>query len=166
MARRRGFGEVERRVSRSGEVTYRARSAMPDGTRFSRTLATKLDAEAWLAAERALTSAVIASGSMSVIDARTPSTSFAACDDTERAQACRSTRSSTTPSSARSGIHLTQAARVVETTAVSNGHGGLLDGIPALTDRHGPSSVSSSNTEVKRNFVTAGRLPETLRDSP
>lgn len=54
MARRRGFGEVERRVSRSGEVTYRARYAMPDGTRFSRTLATKLDAEAWLAAERAL----------------------------------------------------------------------------------------------------------------
>ena len=54
MARRRGFGEVERRVSRSGEVTYRARYAMPDGTRYSRTLATKMDAEGWLAAERAL----------------------------------------------------------------------------------------------------------------
>lgn len=54
MARRRGFGEVERRVSRSGEVTYRARYAMPDGTRYSRTLATKMDAEAWLGAERAL----------------------------------------------------------------------------------------------------------------
>jgi integrase len=54
MARRRGFGEVERRVSRSGEVTYRARYAVPDGSRYSRTLATKMDAEAWLAAERAL----------------------------------------------------------------------------------------------------------------
>lgn len=54
MARRRGFGEVERRVSRSGEVTYRARYAMADGTRYSRTLTTKMDAEAWLAAERAL----------------------------------------------------------------------------------------------------------------
>ena len=54
MARRRGFGEVERRVSRGGEVSYRARYAMPDGTRYSRTLATKMDAEAWLAAERAL----------------------------------------------------------------------------------------------------------------
>lgn len=54
MARRRGFGEIERRVSRSGEVTYRARYAMPDGTRYSRTLATKMDGEAWLAAERAL----------------------------------------------------------------------------------------------------------------
>src|SRR3954453_3180240 len=54
MARRRGFGEVERRVSRSGEVTYRARYAMPDGSRFSRTLASKMDAEAWLSAERAL----------------------------------------------------------------------------------------------------------------
>ncbi|MAS56159.1 MAG: hypothetical protein CMJ44_16330 [Pimelobacter sp.] len=54
MARRRGFGEVERRVSRSGQVTYRARYAMSDGVRHSRTLATKMDAEAWLAAERAL----------------------------------------------------------------------------------------------------------------
>lgn len=53
MARRRGFGEVERRVSRSGGVTYRARYAMPDGSRYSRTLATKMDAEAWLAGERA-----------------------------------------------------------------------------------------------------------------
>lgn len=54
MPRRRGFGEVERRVSKTGEVTYRARYAMPDGSRYSRTLATKMDAEAWLAAERAL----------------------------------------------------------------------------------------------------------------
>ncbi|MQW77082.1 tyrosine-type recombinase/integrase [Nocardioides sp. dk4132] len=54
MARRRGFGEVERRVSATGTVTHRARYAMPDGTRYSRTLATKMDAEAWLAAERAL----------------------------------------------------------------------------------------------------------------
>ncbi|GAA4747808.1 hypothetical protein GCM10023350_35890 [Nocardioides endophyticus] len=54
MARRRGFGEVERRVSRSGQVTHRARYAMPDGTRYSRTLATKMDAEGWLAAEHAL----------------------------------------------------------------------------------------------------------------
>ncbi|CAB4735085.1 unannotated protein [freshwater metagenome] len=54
MARRRGFGEVERRVSKAGQVSYRARYAMADGSRHSRTLATKLDAEAWLAAERAL----------------------------------------------------------------------------------------------------------------
>jgi len=54
MARRRGFGEVERRVSASGSVTYRARYMTPDGNRYSRTLATKLDAEAWLAAERSL----------------------------------------------------------------------------------------------------------------
>lgn len=54
MARRRGFGEVERRVSKTGQVSYRARYAMADGTRYSRTLATKLDAEAWLAFERAL----------------------------------------------------------------------------------------------------------------
>jgi hypothetical protein len=47
MARRRGFGEVERRVSASGAVTYRARYAMPDGTRYPRTLGTKLAAEAW-----------------------------------------------------------------------------------------------------------------------
>lgn len=33
---------------------YRARYAMPDGNRYLRTLATKVDAEAWLAAERAL----------------------------------------------------------------------------------------------------------------
>lgn len=54
MARRRGFGEVERRASRSGGVTYRARYAMAGGTRYSRTLTTKMDAESWLAAERAL----------------------------------------------------------------------------------------------------------------
>lgn len=54
MARRRGFGEVERRVSTSGQVSYRARYAMADGTRYSRTLATKLDAEGWLSAERLL----------------------------------------------------------------------------------------------------------------
>ena len=38
MARRRGFGEVERRVSKAGQVSYRARYAMADGTRYSRTL--------------------------------------------------------------------------------------------------------------------------------
>jgi integrase len=54
MARRRGFGEVERRVSASGKVTHRARYAMPDGTRYSRTLTTRMDAEAWLVAERVL----------------------------------------------------------------------------------------------------------------
>ena len=54
MARRRGFGEVERRVAANKTVTYRARYAMPDGTRFSRTFATKMDAEAWLATERSL----------------------------------------------------------------------------------------------------------------
>lgn len=54
MARRRGFGEVERRVAAGGSVTYRARYAMPDGTRYSRTFATKLDAEGWLATERSL----------------------------------------------------------------------------------------------------------------
>lgn len=54
MARRRGFGEVERRTSARGEVTYRARYAMPDGTRYSRTLGTAMDAEAWLVAERTL----------------------------------------------------------------------------------------------------------------
>ena len=45
MTRRRGFGEVERRVGASKKVTYRARYAMPDGSRFSRTLATRMDAE-------------------------------------------------------------------------------------------------------------------------
>ena len=54
MARRRGFGEVERRVGANKVVTYRARYAMPDGSRFSRTLATRMDAEAWLATERSL----------------------------------------------------------------------------------------------------------------
>lgn len=53
MARRRGFGEVERRSSASG-VSYRARYAMPDGTRYSRSFGTKMDAEAWLSTERAL----------------------------------------------------------------------------------------------------------------
>ncbi len=54
MAGRRGFGEVERRVNASGTVTHRARYAMPNGTRYSRTLQTRMDAEAWLVAERAL----------------------------------------------------------------------------------------------------------------
>lgn len=54
MTRRRGFGEVERRVGANGTVTYRARYAMADGTRHSRTLGTKMDAEAWLASERSL----------------------------------------------------------------------------------------------------------------
>lgn len=45
---------MERRRSAAGVVTYRARYAMPDGSRHSRTLATKMDAEAWLAAERTL----------------------------------------------------------------------------------------------------------------
>jgi integrase len=53
MTRRRGFGEVERRTSASG-VSYRARYAMPDGTRYSRSFRTKMDAEAWLWTERAL----------------------------------------------------------------------------------------------------------------
>ena len=51
---KRGFGEIERRVSAGGSVSYRARYAVADGSRYSRTLRTKLDAEAWLAAERAL----------------------------------------------------------------------------------------------------------------
>ena len=54
MARKRGFGELERRRSATGAVTYRARYAMPDGTRYSRTFGTKIDAEAWLATERSL----------------------------------------------------------------------------------------------------------------
>ncbi len=54
MVRRRGFGEVERRVASGGRATYRARYAMADGTRFSRSFGTKLDAEGWLATERAL----------------------------------------------------------------------------------------------------------------
>jgi integrase len=53
MARRRGFGEVERRTSAS-VVSYRARYAMPDGTRYSRSFRTKMDAEAWLSTERGL----------------------------------------------------------------------------------------------------------------
>ena len=54
MTRRRGFGEVERRVGASKKVTYQARYAMPDGTRFSRTFGAKMDAEAWLSTERSL----------------------------------------------------------------------------------------------------------------
>ena len=54
MVRRRGFGEVERRARAAGPVTYRARYTMPDGTRYSRTFGTKLDAESWLVAERSL----------------------------------------------------------------------------------------------------------------
>lgn len=53
MARRRGFGELERRSGATGP-SYRARYAMPDGTRHSRNFQTKLDAEAWLIAERTL----------------------------------------------------------------------------------------------------------------
>ena len=40
MARKRGFGELERRRSASGAVTYRARYAMSDGTRYSRIFGT------------------------------------------------------------------------------------------------------------------------------
>ena len=54
MARRRGFGEVERRAGANKKVTFRGRYAMPDGSRFSRTFATRMDAEAWLASERTL----------------------------------------------------------------------------------------------------------------
>lgn len=53
MARRRGFGELERRSGATGP-SYRARYAMPDGTRHSRNFQTKMDAEAWLANERSL----------------------------------------------------------------------------------------------------------------
>ncbi len=53
MARRRAFGEVERRVGAAG-VSYRARYAVADGSRFSRSFGTKMDAEAWLSMERAL----------------------------------------------------------------------------------------------------------------
>lgn len=52
--RRRGFGEIEPRTSARGKVTYRARYALPDGTRFSRTFGTKIDAEAWLVHEKGL----------------------------------------------------------------------------------------------------------------
>jgi len=54
MARRRGVGEIERRAGANKTVTFRARYAMPDGSRFSRTLGTRMDAEAWLATERSL----------------------------------------------------------------------------------------------------------------
>lgn len=53
MTRRRGFGELERRSGATGP-SYRARYAMPDGTRHSRNFRTKMDAEAWLANERSL----------------------------------------------------------------------------------------------------------------
>lgn len=53
MAQRRGFGELERRTGPTG-ASYRARYAMPDGTRHSRNFRTKMDAEAWLARERSL----------------------------------------------------------------------------------------------------------------
>ncbi len=45
-------GRATRR--RRPDVSYRARYAMPDGTRHSRTFRTKMDAEAWLATERSL----------------------------------------------------------------------------------------------------------------
>jgi integrase len=54
MARRRGFGEIERRRTRTGSVGHRARYMMPNGNRYSRTFGTKVDAEAWLASERLL----------------------------------------------------------------------------------------------------------------
>ncbi len=41
-------------MSTGGRASYRARYALPDGSRFSRTFGTKVDAEAWLANERAL----------------------------------------------------------------------------------------------------------------
>lgn len=53
MARRRSFGEIERRTNASG-VAHRARYAMPDGTRYSRSFQTRMDAEAWLTSERTL----------------------------------------------------------------------------------------------------------------
>jgi integrase len=56
VTRRRGFGEIERRTSTAGRASYRARYALPDGTRYSRTFGTKVDAEAWLANENALLS--------------------------------------------------------------------------------------------------------------
>ncbi|MDE0775104.1 MAG: site-specific integrase [Nocardioides sp.] len=53
MTRRRGFGELERRTGATGP-SYRARYAMPDGSRHSRNFRTKMDAEQWLASERSL----------------------------------------------------------------------------------------------------------------
>ncbi len=53
MTRRRGFGELERRIGATGP-SYRARYATPDGTRHSRNFRTKMDAEMWLANERSL----------------------------------------------------------------------------------------------------------------
>jgi integrase len=54
MARRRGFGEIERRRIGTGKVGHRARYMMPNGNRYSRTFGAKVDAEAWLAVERLL----------------------------------------------------------------------------------------------------------------
>src|SRR4051794_32867316 len=54
MARRRGFGEVERRGAANKKGNHRGPDARPGGGRFSRTLATRMDAEAWLATERSL----------------------------------------------------------------------------------------------------------------
>lgn len=53
MTRRRAFGELERRNGATGP-SYRARYAMPDGSRHSRNFRTKMDAEMWLASERSL----------------------------------------------------------------------------------------------------------------
>jgi integrase len=54
MSGRRAFGEIERRRSKAGVATYRARYMMPDGSRYSRSFGAKVDAEAWLVAERSL----------------------------------------------------------------------------------------------------------------
>ena len=55
MARRRGFGEVERRVSATGGGRPTARGTRcPTAPATRARFATKMDAEAWLAAERAL----------------------------------------------------------------------------------------------------------------
>lgn len=54
MVGRRSFGEVERRRSRAGKVTYRSHYMVLSGARYSRTFATMMDAEAWLAAEQQL----------------------------------------------------------------------------------------------------------------
>lgn len=54
MASRRAFGEIERRRVQTGKATYRARYMMPNGDRYSRTFGAKVDAEAWLTAERSL----------------------------------------------------------------------------------------------------------------
>ena len=53
MARRARVRRARATPSATGP-SYRARYAMPDGTRYSRSFGTKMDAEAWLAAERSL----------------------------------------------------------------------------------------------------------------